>query len=362
MRDRTTATPGPLDVLQRVAEQLRRATRASAVLIERGTPGTPTEVVGRAGIALDRGAANVEVIHLRDPHGWTIGVVTIVPSDGVIRRGRRLDVLLELTGVALQAVHVSELTHLQRRAFQETVDEKLRLINGISYELKERLGVASEYVQLLDTETELTERQRDYIASSRRSIAAAVRVIGDLVELARIEAGRMPVAVEELRIAPLLRNIADDYRLGTATFGVALITEVPTDLPVLHTDPELVGRILDTLLSNAVRYTPANGTIRLEAGVENGPAGAHMRIAVIDSGPGVTTDEDVFEAIERVSRRSGAAGFRLAISRSIARLLGGDLVLERTRTPGATFALSLPLTQAGPEADPGATGSDTHHN
>src|SRR5690606_31829146 len=154
-----------------------------------------------------------------------------------------------------------ELTHLQRRAFQETVDEKLRLINGISYELKERLGVASEYVQLLDTETELTERQRDYIASSRRSIAAAVRVIGDLVELARIEAGRMPVAVEELRIAPLLRNIADDYRLGTATFGVALITEVPTDLPVLHTDPELVGRILDTLLSNAVRYTPANGTI-----------------------------------------------------------------------------------------------------
>jgi signal transduction histidine kinase len=88
-----------------------------------------------------------------------------------------------------------------------------------------------------------------------------------------------------------------------------------------------------------------------------------MRIAVIDSGPGVTTDEDVFEAIERVSRRSGAAGFRLAISRSIARLLGGDLVLERTGTPGATFALSLPLTQAGPEAGPGATGSDrTRHS
>src|SRR5690606_41687078 len=88
------------------------------------------------------------------------------------------------------------------RALEDALDERVRLISGITYELRETLGAASEYVQLLDTEQELTPRQREYIESSRRTISAGLRLIGDLLELARVEAGRLPVQLrsEERRV------------------------------------------------------------------------------------------------------------------------------------------------------------------
>ncbi len=114
----------------------------------------------------------------------------------------------------------------------------------------------------------------------------------------------------------------------------------------MHTDPELVGRILENLFSNAVRYTPANGRIHVAAELADGEdddAPAWLCVTITDSGPGVRDAGDVFEAVERVSRRSGSPGFRLAISRNIARLLGGVLTLESGRAAGASFRLWLPL-------------------
>src|SRR5690606_24269821 len=81
----------------------------------------------------------------------------------------------------------------------------------------ETLGAASEYVQLLDTEQELTPRQREYIESSRRTISAGLRLIGDLLELARVEAGRLPVQLEPTSVGALLRDMARDYQLASAT-------------------------------------------------------------------------------------------------------------------------------------------------
>ncbi len=364
LREPTDAmTSGSSDTLQRVAERILRVTRAEAVYIERAGAGRGTaRVVAAAGVSAPAvGArpphatpAHVEEtrVVVGDGSGQLLGTVALLGTTAAVRSPRttrQLTLLLDVVRLALHVSALGEEVELRRQELEQSIDEKYRLISGITYELKETLGVAAEYVELLDTESELSERQRDYIASNRRTMASAVRLIGDLLELARIEAGRLPVHPEPTSLGALLRDMASDYRLASATYGVEVITDVPQDLPLVRTDPDLVGPILDNLLSNAVRYTPANGVIRIRADVQRAERTAAarrwLRVTISDSGPGVREAQDVFEAIDRVSRRHGAPGFRLAISRNVARLLGGDLTLESRPGEGASFALWLPLEE-----------------
>lgn len=352
-----TAT-GVSDVLQRVAEGLRRATGSDAVYIERiAAPGTEPEVIATTGAPAPPLGARppysdllttvADKIPLDDGTPPQGAVLLVRGAEGRAQTGRRVALLLDVARVAIHVAALLEEVRERREEMERAVDERFRLISGISYELRDTLGAASEYVQLLDTETDLNERQREYIESSRRSIGSAVRLIGDLLELARVEAGRLPVQHEPTSIGAMLRDMASDYRLASATYGVALIAEIPDDLPLVLTDPDLVGQILDNLFSNAVRYTPANGVIHVRAfqrrGRRTGDPAQWLCVSVSDTGPGIPDERVVFEAVERVSKRNGAAGFRLAINRNISRLLHGDLTLEPGDGGGASFTLWLPL-------------------
>jgi signal transduction histidine kinase len=363
----TTAT-GVSDVLHRVAEGLRRATGADAVYIEHRTlPGSEPQVVATTGPPAPPLGARppytdllttvAEKLPLEDDAGGPQGTVLLVRgSHGRARAtGRRVALLLDVARVALHVSGLADEVRERRDEMERSTDEKFRLISGISHELRDTLGAASEYVQLLDTETELNERQRTYIESSRRAISGAVRLISDLLELARVEAGQLPVQHEPTSIGALLRDMASDYRLASATFGVELIAEIDADLPPVVTDPDLVGQILDNLFSNAVRYTPPNGSIHVHAtrrrGRRTGDPAQWLCVSVTDTGPGIAEEHFVFEAVDRVSKRTGAAGFRLAINRNIARLLGGDLTLERGDAGGANFTLWLPYSETEAEAE-----------
>ncbi|MGH7444799.1 MAG: sensor histidine kinase, partial [Longimicrobiales bacterium] len=333
-------------VLQSIAERVRRASGAEAAFIERSghadepaavvaTTGEPAPALGaRAPYPTLRGL-HAERIVVDDGATLRLGAIVLLRRAGApggARSGRRLALMVDATRVALHVSALVDEVQSRRLELERAIDEKFRLISGITYELKETLGVAAEYVQLLDTEAELTVRQRDYIDSSRRTIASAVRLIGDLLEFTRVEAGQLPVQAEPTRIGALLRDMARDYRLASATYGVELVADVPTDLPSARTDPDLVKQILDNLFSNAVRYTPPNGTIHVHAAVQPGRRAGDPQnwlcITVTDSGPGVEDSHEIFEAVERVNKRRGAPGFRLAINRNIARLMGGDLTLE----------------------------------
>ncbi len=352
------AASGASDVLQRVADGARGAAGARAAFIEHAGDGErAAEVVASTGApapavgAQPPHALPAELSQWRlpvdDDAGLRLGTIVLLgvePRDGP---DAELAALRVLAVTALQVRIMAEELETRRQELEQAIDERFRLISGITYELRETLGATTEYVQLLDTETELTPRQRDYIESSRRTMTSALRLIGDLLELARVEAGRLPVQHEPVRIGPLLRDIARDYELASTTYGVRMTTHVAESLPTVYTDPDLVGQIIDTLLSNAVRYSPPNGEICVAAAVERGRRAGDprrwLRVTVTDAGPGVEEADDVFEAVERVSGRRGAPGFRLAISRNVARLLGGDLTLESTPGAGASFSLWLPL-------------------
>jgi signal transduction histidine kinase len=345
-------------VLRLIAESIREVTGAIAVAIERYADTDASNVaIAWAGPAIaSTEDLNAEVEHADrvvislGRRNERLGAIVIWRDDmAPAVEPDELDRLGDLANMAALALRRSLLEERIRDMHEKQdrlIEAKFRLINGIGEELKNRLGAAGEYVQLLDTEGELTEREAKYIAGSRRSIDAAVRLINELVQLARAETGRLVMNREPVNIGSVLRGIVRDYQLEVGTIGVEFVVAVPDNLPVITTDVDQVRQILDNLLGNAVRYTPVGGRITVRADIRPGRRKAdpskYVCLSVSDTGPGIGDSDLIFEEVYRVERRGGTPGFRLAISRRVARLLGGELTLETQPDVGSTFTLWLP--------------------
>lgn len=349
-------------VLRVIAGSVRRITDAVAVHIERYT-GPELASIALASAGPTAGSPDDLNAQIEDTDRIVISLGRRNERLGAIvlwrRRSappvnaeqlERIGDLATLAVIALQRRLLIEELQRTREEYQSAIENKFRLISGISEELRNRLGVAGEYVQLLDTEGELNPREKKYIAGSRRSIDAAVHLINEMVQLARAETGKLSLQLEPVNIAAVLRGIVRDYQLEIGNIGVAFDVQVP-DLPMIQTDIDAVRQILDNLLSNAVRYTPVGGRITVQADIRPGrrksDPSKYVCLAIGDTGPGVGDQDLIFEEIYRVERRGNHPGFRLAISRRIARLLGGELTLE-TSDDGSVFTLWLPGTTAEP--------------
>lgn len=347
----------PLQVLRIVAESVRSATDALAVHIERirepdsagivvvsaGLDGNPdrrnaaVEGADRIVIALGRRNERIgSMVLFRTAHAPSVDAGTL----------DRLTDLATLAALALRQISLSTDARQTRDECRRIVEDKYRLISGVGEELKERLGVASEYVQLLDTEGELNERELHYIERSRQSLDAVIRIIRDLVQLSRIDTGNIAVNSEPANISVLLRGIIRDFQLSVGTIGLEFDIAVPDDLPVITTDIDYVRQVIDTLLSNAVRYSPVGGKVSVKADVQPGRRRSdpfrYVCISITDMGPGIGDPDLIFEEVYRVERRGDKPGFRLAIARRIARLLGGEVTLDTEKGRGSTFSLWLP--------------------
>lgn len=346
--------------LRRIAESIRLTVDAEAVNIERYpddegasvavvTAGPPVDTPEGLNRALRDAQRTVVSLGRRNER---LGNVVIWRRRGAARVTQeaveRLSDLAHMAALALRTGRLTEDLRRLRAEHDEALDNKFRLITGISEELKSRLGVAVEYVQLLDTEKELTERETRFIERSRQSIDSAVHLLNELVQLSRAETGHLVLSPEPVNPAVLLRSIVRDYQLEIGTIGVAFDVRIPETLPIIVTDIDAVRQVLDNLLSNAVRYTPAGGCITVIADVRPGrrksDPSKYVCFSVTDTGPGVGDQDLIFEAVYRVERRGATPGFRLAISRRIAHLLEGELTLETGSEQGSTFTLWLPGT------------------
>jgi signal transduction histidine kinase len=355
----------PLVVLRRVAEAVRAATDSIAVHIERITsPEAAGTVVASTGVVpagegrnRELEGANRIVIALgrRSERVGSLVLFRRVSSPPV--DASTLERLTDLATFATLALHraaVLDEVKQTREECRRIVEDKYRLISGVGEELKDRLGAAAEYVQLLDTEGELNEREKRYIDRSRQSINAVIRIINDLVQLSRIDTGNLAMRPEPAHVGVLLRGIVRDFQLSVGTIGLEFDVDVPDDLPIISTDLDYVRQVLDTLLSNAVRYSPIGGRVVVRGDIRPGRRKSdplrYVCMSVTDSGPGVGDHDLIFEEVYRVERRGDKPGFRLAIARRIARLLGGELTLETRPGLGSTFTLWLP--DAPPDSAP----------
>jgi signal transduction histidine kinase len=235
----------------------------------------------------------------------------------------------------------------RRRELAEVLESRARFTRGVSHDLKNPLGAIDGHAALLEEGIKgpLTPDQSSSVGRIRALVRAQLRLIEDIMELARAEAGQLRVEPRRVELGPLLHDVVEEHRAAAEAAGHQLRCSAPGGA-VAYADPERLHQVLGNLLSNAVKYTPPGGAIAV--GVRQGAP--LVGVEVVDSGPGIPPDklDAVFEEFTRLETYGKpGTGVGLSIARRIARLLGGDITVESRVGHGATFVLWLPARAEG---------------
>ncbi len=221
---------------------------------------------------------------------------------------------------------------------------------SMSHEIRTPMNAILGFSQLLLDDAGLLPRQRGQLESINRSGEHLLSLINDVLEMSKIEAGRVTVNIAETDLASLVWDIESMFRLRADEKSLLLTVERAAGLPRhVMTDETKLRQILINLIGNAVKFTAKGGVgIRLRAEPGQG-AGPRLVVEVEDSGPGIAAEElpRLFQRFEQTrtgrETRTGT-GLGLVISQGFARLMGGDITVESRLGAGSVFRLSLPVT------------------
>ena len=233
-----------------------------------------------------------------------------------------------------------------RRIAQSANDAKTRFLNMMSHELRTPLGAIGGYAALLEEGIygTLTEEQSKYIARIRHNQAHLLQLVNELLDLGKIESGGFALKLDAVPVQNVVESVHTMIEPQIRAGDLQLQVEVTDPELRFHADRERVEQIVLNVLSNAVKFTPPGGSVRIMVS----PEADRICVGVRDTGVGIPADklEAVFEAFYQVedsrSRTYGGTGLGLAISRQLARAMGGDLTVKSTLGEGSTFSLSLP--------------------
>lgn len=237
---------------------------------------------------------------------------------------------------------------------------KSRFLSNMSHEFRSPLNsILSLSRFLLDrTDGDLTVEQEKQVGFIAQAADGLLGLVNDLLDLAKVEAGKVVVYAEPFDVADLFRTLRGMFRPLVAADAVSLVFEEPAGGLPLDTDEGKVSQILRNFLSNAVKFTE-RGEIRVSC--ESGPDG-RVTFAVSDTGIGIAAEdsERVFEEFAQVEgpaqRRIKGTGLGLPLSRKLAELLGGSVSVRSEPGAGSTFSVTVPRVYAGVDrpADPEA--------
>lgn len=232
---------------------------------------------------------------------------------------------------------------------------KSRYLTGISHELRTPLNAVLGYAQLLEDDPQIPASRRDSIAVIRRSSEHLADLIEGLLDISKIEAGKLDLHRDQVRIRTLLDQIVNMFRIQAQAKGIDFAYHQETYLPdVVTTDEKRLRQILINLLSNAIKYTE-RGVVSLTVRYRNQVAEFTIR----DSGVGIAADdlERIFRPFERI-RKPGApyvhgTGLGLTITRLLTDIMGGDISVQSEPGVGSTFTVALMLSSVA--VSPAAT-------
>ena len=236
------------------------------------------------------------------------------------------------------------------KTLQDTEQRRLDLISDVSHELRTPLSTIEGYMEgLIDGVIEPSDETWALVHGEAERLK---RLVEDLQELSRAEAGRLTLKPEPVESAEAIRLTAERLEPLYDEKGVSLEVAAPEDLPPVLADAHRVAQILTNLFSNALRHTPSGGQVTVEA--EAGKRGRYLTFRVSDTGEGITPEDlpHVFERFYRAegsrSREGGGAGVGLTISRALVEAMGGEIE-ARSAGPGkgATFYFTLPVAHPG---------------
>ncbi len=250
---------------------------------------------------------------------------------------------------------VSDLAEsFNRMAVQlQAADEKQReidhmradLIAWVGHDLQTPLASIRAILEALtDGVVEDPQSVQRYLLTAQRDVRSLSALIDDLFQMAQLDAGGLPLDREDASLADLISDTLESFSELAARQGVTVSGEAEPALDPVYMDTMLIGRVLNNLITNALRHTPAGGAIHVTA--RRTARGAE--VAVSDTGEGIAPEElpKIFESFYRGeksrSRLTGGSGLGLAISRGIVRAHGGDITVDSRPGQGSTFTFTIP--------------------
>ena len=244
-------------------------------------------------------------------------------------------------------IKLGELAEVNVALF-ESNKVKTEFIGNVSHELRTPLVSIIGFAELLAdacaSPPEDTSRMTRYAQNILTSGRMLLDIINDLLDLAKIEAGKLELHLVEFDVASTCESLVEFYRPVAGKKNLTLEVELDGEIPRITSDAGKFKQILYNLVSNAIKFTPAGGEVRLRAVSD----AEHIRISVSDTGPGIPPEmhERVFDKFRQldasVTREHGGAGLGLAISRELIQLLGGEITIESDEGRGSTFTVALP--------------------
>jgi signal transduction histidine kinase len=236
-------------------------------------------------------------------------------------------------------------------------EAKSRFLSHVSHEFRTPLNSILALSRLLldRVDGDLTAEQARQVGYIRKSAESLTELVNDLLDIAKVEAGKTDVRVGQFEAVELFAGLRGVMKPLQAVAGADLVFEEPLGLPPLHTDEGKVIQILRNLISNALKFTET-GEVRVSARLS--AAGDAVLFQVKDTGVGIPPEdqERIFQEFEQVASplqaKAKGTGLGLPLSRKLAELMGGSLTVESGVGAGATFTLTLPLDLRPAEAPP----------
>jgi PAS domain S-box-containing protein len=261
-------------------------------------------------------------------------------------RRRAEDLALALAEQREQLLADQREQNAQLRRLDRLKDELVALV---SHELRNPLGVIRSYTETLLEDPELSGDQRHLTETIDRRSAHMQHLVDDLLDMARLEAGKLHIDPKPMSAARLLRDVAQSHRPAADAKALAVSVTAPRHLPA-QADPDRLRQVFDNLLSNAIKYTPAGGRVTVAARHDPPSPGGGGLIAITftDTGIGVPADQyphlfdRFFRASNAVSQGIKGTGLGLAISRAIIEAHGGTLTAAPAPGGGSVFTVTLP--------------------
>jgi len=255
---------------------------------------------------------------------------------------------------------LNEQLQASNRQLAEANRLKSEFLANVSHELRTPLNAIIGFSELLEAEAfgTLTAEQREFINDIHGSGTNLLALINDILDLSKIEAGRMELQIDECEPASIVREAVAMVRLLASNKGIELAVEIGSEVGVIEADPAKLRQVLWNLLSNAIKFTPEWGSVKVQAS----RLGAALAFAVADTGIGIAPQDvdRIFDEFYQVdgsyARRYNGTGLGLALVKKFVELHGGTITVSSQLGRGSTFSFIIP--ERGTSACAGAAVDD----
>jgi signal transduction histidine kinase len=247
-------------------------------------------------------------------------------------------VIFVASGVLVSALNGS--LHASMRRARRLLETRETLLATVAHDLRNPLGSIGLSVSLLRRKAQSPEATDRALATIDRSVLRMDRLISDILDASRLEAGRVDIVLRDEPVTPLALEALEAHAPSASAKQIEVTSSVAADLPLIRCDRERVLQILGNLFGNAIKFTPGGGKIAFEVT----RAGHFVQLRVSDSGPGIAPD-DVAHVFDRYWKKGSGTGLGLYIVRGLVAAQGGRAWVESEVGRGASVFVALPIAE-----------------